>query len=224
MYVVIVGGGRVGRDIAELLLPEGHDVVILDTNDETCNLLTREYDALVIKGDGTDIEYLKEAGVNKADALLAVTGDDKVNLIVCQLAQKLFNVPKVVGRVNDPKNEDVFSTLEIKATVSTTRASALYIKNEITEEKTVLTIAGGQAEIIELDIKKHSPVANTKIKNAGFPKGVHVLSILRGDKTIFPDENSILRPRDTVTILARTNAVAEVKEIINGKKRFKFGI
>ena len=125
MYVVIVGGGRVGRDIAELLLPEGHDVVILDTDEETCNLLTREYDALVIKGDGTDIEYLKEAGVNKADALLAVTGDDKVNLIVCQLAQKLFNVPKVVGRINDPKNEAVFSTLDIKNTVSTTRASAL---------------------------------------------------------------------------------------------------
>ncbi len=224
MYVVIVGGGRVGRDIAELLLPEGHDVVILDTDEETCTKLTREFDALVIKGDGTDIEYLKEAGVNKADALLAVTGDDKVNLIVCQLAQKLFNVQKVVGRVNQPKNEAVFATLGVKLTVSTTRASALYIKNEITEERTVMTIAGGEAEIIELEIKRQSPVANTKIKNASFPKGVHVLSILRGEKSIFPDDSTILRPKDIVTILAKRSAVSEVKELINGKKRFKFGI
>ena len=224
MYVVIVGGGRVGRDIAELLLPEGHDVVILDKNEEVCNHLTREYDALVIKGDGTDIEYLKEAGVNKADALLAVTGDDKVNLIVCQLAQKLFKVPKVVGRVNEPKNESVFASLGINQTVSTTRASALYIKNQITEERTVLTIAGGKAEILELEVKKHSPVANTKIKTAGFPKGVHVISILREDKSIFPTEETVIRPGDILTILSRIGTVAEVKQLINGKKRFRFGI
>jgi len=224
MYVVIVGGGRVGRDIAELLLPEGHDVVILDRDEDVCNHLTREYDALIIKGDGTDIEYLKEAGVNKADALLAVTGDDKVNLIVCQLAQKLFKVPKVVGRVNEPKNESVFLSLGIRLTVSTTRASALYLKNEITEERTVLTIAGGKAEILELEVKKHSPVANTKMKNAGFSKGVHVLSILRADKAIFPDDETIIRPGDILTILSRLGTVGEVKQLINGKKRFRFGI
>ncbi len=220
MYVVIIGGGRVGKDLARLLLPEGHDVVLMEKNEELAESLSKQFDALVIEGDGTDLEYLKDAGVNKADVVVSVTGDDKSNLISCQLAQNIFQVPMVIGRVNDPKNEGVFSNLGVENTVSTTRASAMQIKNSIGDTKTLLTVGGKEAQLLEIKVKDNAPIAHKKIKNAGLPKGVIIADIMRGDRSIIPDGETQLKPDDLVTILARTNTVKQVKKQFEEKKRF----
>ncbi len=220
MYVVIIGGGRVGKDLAKLLLPEGHDVVLMEKDDRLAERLSKEFDALIIEGDGTDLDYLKDAGLNKADVLVAVTGDDKSNLIACQLAKKIFKVPKVIGRVNQPKNEGVFSSLGIENTVSTTRASAMQIKNNIGNARTILTVGEQDAELLEFKVTREAPIANKKIKHAGLPKGVIIVDIMRGENSVIPDGETQIKPDDIVTVLARTNKVKQVKKEFQKKKRF----
>ncbi|MFO7992456.1 MAG: NAD-binding protein [Thermoplasmata archaeon] len=220
MYVVIIGGGRIGTDLAQLLLPEGHDVVIMEKDEDLADTLAKQFDALIIEGDGTDIEYLKDAGVNKADTLIAVTGDDKVNLISAQLADKIFKVPNIIARVNDPKNEGVFSNLGVENTISTTRASAMQIKNLIGDSKTLLTVGGTEAQLMDMRVKDKTPIAHKKINNAGLPKGTIIVSINRGDKTLIPEGDTIIRPGDYVTLLARLKHVNEVKKMFAERKRF----
>lgn len=220
MYVVIVGGGRVGKDLAKLLLPEGHDVVLMEKNGELAEQLSKEFDALIIEGDGTELDYLKDAGLNRADALVAVTGDDKSNLIMCQLADQIFKVPTVIGRVNNPKNEAVFSQLGIENTVSTTRASSMQIKNTLGETKTLLTIGDKEAQLMEFKVTQESPIAHKKIKNAGLPKGVTIVDIMRGENSVIPDGNTQLKPEDIVTVIARMGTVKQVKKLFEKKKRF----
>lgn len=220
MYVVIVGGGRVGKDLAKLLLPEGHDVVLMEKDPELAERLSKELDALIIEGDGTELEYLKDAGLNRADALVAATGDDKSNLIMCQLADRIFKVSTVIGRVNEPKNEAVFSQLGVENTVSTTRASSMQIKNNLGDTKTLLTVGDRESQLMEFHIKQESPIAHKKIKNAGLPKGVIVVDIMRGEDSVIPDGNTQLKPDDIVTVIARTESVKQVKKMFEKKKRF----
>jgi len=220
MYVVIIGGGRVGTDLVKLLLPEGHDIVLIERNENVAQKLSTQFDALVIQGDGTDLESLKDAGLNKAEALVAVTGDDKVNLISAQLANKIFKVPNVIARVNEPKNEGVFSNLGVKNTVSTTRASSTKIKNTLSDTKTILTIGGKEAQLLEFKVTEKSPIAHRQIKNAGLPKDCIIVSIARGENTHMPDGETTLKPGDLVTVLARTSTVREVKKLFEPKKKF----
>ena len=220
MYVVIIGGGRVGKDLARLLMPEGHDVVLLEKDEELSETLSKQFDALIINGDGTDVEYLKDAGLNKADVLVSVTGDDKTNLIAAQLAEKMFKVPNVIARVNDPKNEGVFANLGVENTVSTTRASSMKIKNMLGDSRVVLTVGGKDAQVMDIKVKEGAPIAHKQIKEAGLPKGSIIVSILRNDNTLIPDGKTVLRPGDIVTILARLNTADHVKKLFDKKKRF----
>lgn len=220
MYIVIIGAGRVGKDLAQLLLPEGHDVVMVDRSEDVCENLTRTFDALIICGDGTDLEYLKDAGMNKADAVALVTGDDKVNLIAAQLCMKLFKVPKIIARVNEPKNEGVFANLGIDDIVSTTRASAMQVKNTLGDSRTILTVGGHEAQLIDFDVADNAPIAHKKIKAAGLPKGGIIVSVMRGDQTLIPDGETIIRPGDIVTILARSHVLGDIKKAFKEKKRF----
>jgi len=220
MYIVIIGAGRVGKDLAQLLLPEGHDVVLVDRSEEVCENLTRTFDALIICGDGTDLEYLKDAGMNKADAAALVTGDDKVNLIAAQLCHKLFKVQQVIARVNEPKNEGVYANLGVDNIVSTTRASAMQIKNNLGDSRTILTVGGHEAQLIDFDVSDKSPIAHKKIKNAGLPKGAIIVSVMREDKTLIPDGETMLKPGDIVTILSRSYVLKEIKKAFQEKKRF----
>lgn len=220
MYVVIVGGGRVGTDLTRLLLPEGHDIVLMESSEDLAEDLAKQFDALIIRGDGTNLDSLKDAGVNKADVFVSVTGDDNANLISCQLAKRLFKVPTVIGRVNDPKNEGVFSSLGIDNTVSTTRASAIQIKNNIGDTKTLLTVGGRETQVIEFTVADGAPVAHQKISSAGLPRGTIVADIMRGDRSLLPDGETVLRPGDIVTVLARLNTVHDVKKMFEPKKRF----
>lgn len=220
MYVVIIGGGRVGRDLARLLLPEGHDVVLMEKDEQLAEDLSKEFDALIIRGDGTDLEYLKDAGLNKADVLVAVTGDDNVNVIASQLAQRIFQVPTVIARVNEPKNEGVFTNLGIENTISTTRASAMQIKNSIGDTRTIMSLGGREAQLMELEVKQESKIAHKRLKDAGLPKGVIVVDLMRGENSKIPDGNTQFKPGDIVTVIARKNTVKQVKKLFEKKKKF----
>jgi trk system potassium uptake protein len=129
MYVVIVGGGRIGRYIAKDMVSKGHDVTVIERRAERCEQLVAETDVLVIEGDAGDVRYLEQAHVDRADVFVATTHEDDDNLVACQLAKIEFGVKRAISRVNTPKNVEIFETLGIEA-VSSTRLISELLENE----------------------------------------------------------------------------------------------
>ena len=117
MYIIVVGGGKVGYYLAKTLVNEGYELLLIEKNPRKVATYRERFGEVVIEGDGAEMTTLEEAGVNRADVVIAVTGDDEDNLVICQTAKKLFNVPRTIARVNNPKNEEIFRRLGIDVTV-----------------------------------------------------------------------------------------------------------
>jgi trk system potassium uptake protein TrkA len=135
LYIVIVGCGRVGSHLANQLSHVGHSVVVIDTNEDTFNDLSPDFSGFRVAGDATQIGVLKEAKLNQADVLFATTHWDNVNLMVAQVARKLFNVPHVLARVFDPRREQVYARLGIETICPTSVAAEMFL----------LAVASGRA-------------------------------------------------------------------------------
>lgn len=120
MFIVIIGGGKIGYYLVQSLVREGHEVTVIEKNRVKAQHISDDFDAVSIAGDGCDPRVLEEAGVGRADVLVAGTGDDEDNLVICQVAKLRFHVPYAIGRVNNPKNEIVFQKLGIDSTINST--------------------------------------------------------------------------------------------------------
>src|SRR5512138_3258014 len=131
MHILIVGGGKVGFYLAKTLRAHGHSLGIVERDRERCAALAEELGVTLTFGDGTDVEILRDAGAEEAAYVAAVTGRDEVNLVICQLAKSRFKSPRTIARVNDPKNQEIFSALGVDATVSTTALAAQMMENAL---------------------------------------------------------------------------------------------
>jgi trk system potassium uptake protein TrkA len=132
MYIIIVGGGKVGYYLARALLNAPHEVLIIERDARTAERIGEELgEGVVLRGSGDEASTLQRAGAKRADVVIAVTGDDEDNLIVCQVAKRRFNVPRTIARVNNPKNEYIFNRLGIDMTVSATNVILSLIEQEI---------------------------------------------------------------------------------------------
>lgn len=128
-YVIIIGCGRLGSYLANRLSHDGHSVVVIDLNDSALEALSAEYSGFRMEGDATEIDLLKQAKIDKADFFIATTGDDNVNLMVAQIAKKLFQVPRVMARVFQPKREKIYLDLGIETVCPTSIAADLFLKS-----------------------------------------------------------------------------------------------
>ncbi len=118
MYIIVVGGGKVGYYLTKQLLADGHEVAVIEKNKQKVEHIAEDLGGIAVHGDGSDSGPMEEAGMNRADIVVAVTGDDEDNLIICQMAKKKFNVKRTIARINNPKNEHIFRVLGIDVTVS----------------------------------------------------------------------------------------------------------
>lgn len=205
-----------GSAIAKHLASEGHEVVIVEKDEERAKALAETMDALVIHGDGSDSEILRDAGIEKADAVLILTKDDNTNLTICQMVKK-FNVKRIAARVNDPSKQDLFIGLEITAAISPIAVAVSYFKNAITQGigRSVISIARGKAEILEISVSNEK-LFGKKIKDIGLPTGATIGMVMRnGDIIVKPDEE-ILRKNDILTVIAKTGVSKEVFKILRG--------
>lgn len=214
MYVILVGGGSTGRALATHLIKEGHEVVIVEKDPERAKGLAENLDALIVQGDGSETEILKDAGVEKADAVAIMTPEDNTNLTICQILKK-FDVPRIVARVNEPSKKDLYIGLEITAAISPTQAIVSYLKNALTQgrSKSLASIAGGNAEVLELKVDKDS-LDGRKIKDLGLPSGSIVGVIFRNGEVIIGDGGTIVRKGDVLTIITKTDVVTDVLTIL----------
>ncbi len=209
MRIMIVGGGSVGGRLAEILVKEKNEVVVIEKEEKIAEALGERLDALVLYGDATDRKILKDGNIEKCDAFFALTADDKTNLMVCEVA-KSFKVPVIVARVNDISNEPIFMELGITAAINTTTAAILAFKKVIDEpEKHLINyVAGGKAVVFERAVQKKSKIVDKKI---GSLKNRFVISgVYRNGEYIKPEPETKIMEGD---ILIICTPLEEVKNI-----------
>ena len=159
MFVLVVGGGKVGYYLTKELIQSGHEVVLMEKDHGRADQIADEIGSIVIPHDGCEGKYLAQAGANRADIVAAVTGDDEDNLVICQMAKHHFDVPRTIARVNNPKNEELFKHLGVDELISPTRMILGSIEQDIPMHE-LLHLAGlgeSDLELIEAHLEAGSP-------------------------------------------------------------------
>jgi trk system potassium uptake protein len=215
VYVVIAGGGKVGRFIAVELIRDGHDVTIIEKVEDRCEQLLRDHDLLVIHGDACDVRYLEQARPERADVFAATTGDDDDNFVACQLALTSFGVPRAIARVNSPRNEEIFERMNIEA-VSTTSLISRLIREEVTVGELIhlYTLRGGKVNLVEIDIPPEEDRAPVPVADLRLPEESVLVCIFRDDDTIIPRGTTKLRPGDQVIALTTPALEDELRSAV----------
>ena len=201
MYIIIVGGGKVGYYLAKTLAQMKYKTTVIETNKDLCmNIVnaTSDLGVTVINGDGTNVNFLKDADIESADVLIAVTGRDQDNLIVCQIVKKEFNTKKTIARVNNPKNIKIFEKLGVDFAISSTATIVDIIEKEvfISDLKSVMTVGNLIVNEIKLKLGFHS--INKQVKDLELPKDCILISIIRDSNVMIPNGSSILMPGDEI--------------------------
>jgi trk system potassium uptake protein TrkA len=219
MYILIVGGGKIGFHLAKRLLEAKHTIALIEKDRATCEFIAKELDILVINGDGCEPRFLEEAGIDRADVVVSVTGDDEDNFIVCQLAKERFGVRRTVARVNDPKNEKSFVELGVDVPVDSTMILARVIEEEVTFSDFVnlLSFKRGRLAIVRVDLPQDSPVIDKKVQDLNLPADSVLISLIRGDKVILPKGDTILKVGDDLIALTTIENEQSLLNLLIGK-------
>ena len=201
MYIIVAGGGKVGANVTRSLLAMGHEVTMIEQRPDRFARLEEEFGPVVLRGDATEISVLERAGIARPPELLfAVTGDDEDNLIICQLAREGYRVPKVIARVNDPRNQEHFDLLDIDQTVCSTLNILGLVEHEVPEHGIVrlLDLRKENLEIVELQVDRDSPAAGKRVAGLHLPEGARVISVMRNGRSELALDSTVLRPGDQV--------------------------
>lgn len=215
MYVIVVGAGKVGYYLAKALIQEGHEVLVLEKDRKTVENLRDELGELIAYGDGCEIRTMSEIGMGRANVVVAVTGDDEDNLVICQMAKRKFGVPRTIARVNDPKNEELFRELGIDQTVSSTRIIFNLLEQQI-ETGQVIPLAAlkkGEIEVVEANVTPGSSVAGLKIGQIDLPPNTLIISVIRDDHAMIPHSDTKLREGDSVIAMIKAEREKELRAV-----------
>jgi trk system potassium uptake protein TrkA len=217
-YIIIAGGGKVGYNLGRALLRKGDEVLILEKRPQRFHALHDELGEAVFFGDACEIRTMVQVGMERADLVVAVTGDDEDNLIICQVAKRWFGVPRAIGRVNNPSNEDIFRQLGIEETISATRLMHQLIEQEVADNEVVLLsmLRRGNLELVEVKLQSNSPALNIPIRNLPFPQGCQLTAIVRENKAQIVTGDSMLHENDTVLALTEPSSLNELREVLLG--------
>jgi trk system potassium uptake protein TrkA len=205
VYIIIVGGGKVGYYLAKELLEAGHELVILEKNAGRAGQIADELGSIVLNRDGCEGKYLAEAGANRASIICAVTGDDDDNLVVCQMAKHHFDVPRTIARVNNPRNEDLFHHLGVDEIISPTRMALASIEQDIPVHELLhlAQLKGGELELVEAQIGESSPALGRKAADIKLPEGSSLFLLLRGSNVEQMRADTVFEAGDKVLAVAK---------------------
>jgi trk system potassium uptake protein TrkA len=214
MYVVIIGCGRVGSELAKLLSSEGHDVVVIDKNPDSLNRLGNTFNGLSFVGNGFDLNLLRQAGIEKADTVCALTNGDNTNLISAQVAKKIFKVHKVIARVYDPRRANIYKALGLDI-LSGTILFAAMIRDKIIESRfSSYLIESKDLGVIEIEVKNN--LVGKAIKDINIPQEFLVVALRRLEGVVIPEPNTVLKSKDILMAVVKVASLKKIKE--------KFGI
>ena len=217
MYAIVAGGGKVGANVARSLLKMGHEVTLVEQRPVQFERLQDEFEHQVLLGDATELHVLERAGIARPpDIVLAVTGDDEDNLIICQLASEGYRVPKVVARVNDPRNQEHFDLLGIAQTVCATANVLGLVEHEVPEHGIVhlLQLRKENLEIVELQIDGDSPAAGKRVGGLRLPDGTRLISVMRSGHSELAEDTTVIRPGDQVLAVLEPGKEDELRRVL----------
>ena len=218
MYFVIAGGGEVGFHLGKALLESGHEIMLIESDRRRAAFIEEQLGSGVLNAPADEGRFQLEAGCPRADAVIAVTGEDPVNLIICQLAKWKCKVPRVIARVNDPKNEIIFKALGIDETISSTRVLMSVIEQELPSSGflPLMPLTGSHLELIEAEVFADGPSAGKTVHALGLPRGTAIGGIVRKGAVLHADDDVRLEVGDRLVILAPTKDEAEVRKALAG--------
>jgi trk/ktr system potassium uptake protein len=218
MYIIVAGGGKVGANFGRVLLNDDrHEVTLIEQRRDRFERLEREFEHQVMLGDATEIFVLERAGIARPpDVVASLTGDDEDNLIISQLAREKYGVPKVIARVNDPRNQAHFDLLGISPTVSATRGLMALIEHEVPEHDLVhlLELRKENLEIVEVLIDESAPAAGKRVESLELPEGSRLISVMRNGRSEIAVGSTELRPGDQVLAILQPGKEDELKRVL----------
>jgi trk system potassium uptake protein TrkA len=218
MYILIAGGGKIGANLARVLLADGkHEVTLIEQRRDRFERLEHEFEHQALLGDATEIYVLERAGIARPpDVVAALTGDDEDNLIICQLSREKYGVDKVIARVNDPRNQAHFDLLGISPTVSATRGLMALIEHEVPEHDLVhlLELRKENLEIVEVQIPQGAPAAGKRVEKLELPEGSRLISVMRNGRSEIAVGATELHPGDQVLAILQPGKEDELRRVL----------
>ena len=210
MFVLVVGGGKVGYYLTRELIQSGHEVVLMEKDRARANQIVEEIGSIVIPHDGCEGKYLAEAGANRAEIVAAVTGDDEDNLVICQMAKHHFDVPRTIARVNNPANEALFKHLGVDELISPTRMILGSIEQDIPVHELLhlAGLGGGELELSEAHLEATSPAIGKSTDELHLPEGCSLVAVVRDGQARALTPETILLAGDKVIAIGRRDCQA----------------
>jgi trk system potassium uptake protein TrkA len=203
VYAIIAGAGKVGRNLARELISKDHEVTLIESSRPRYLAIEEEYEHAVQYGDATELWVLERAGIQRADLVIAVTGDDEDNILVCQVAKEKYLCDRIIARVNNPRNHDTFRLLGIQPAVSATDLILRLIEHEVPRYGLVhlLALEEERLEIIELEVTPEAPTVGLKVADIELPEGSLIISVLRGGSGFVPKPDTVIEAGDEVLLV-----------------------
>ncbi len=217
MKVIIVGGGQVGSYLASLLISNGHEIKLIEHREKTYGKLLKELPAeVLINGNGSDPVILEQAGIARADVVAAVSAADEINLVVSTLAKMEFGVPRVVARVNNPKNAWLYNNgmgVDIGINQADLMAHFVVEEMDLQDMFTLMKLKRGDYSIVQMKVGHSAKAAGQTVKDLSIPKKTVLIAITRNETLIIPKGDSRILAGDDILALTDEASRAELKEI-----------
>jgi trk system potassium uptake protein len=217
MKVIIIGGGQVGAYLASLLLSNGHEIRVIENREKVFNRLEKELpQEMLIFGNGSDPAVLEKAGISSANVVAAVTGADEFNLVVSTLAKMEFGVPRVVARVNNPKNAWLFNSgMGVDVGVNQADLMAHFVVEEmnLNDMFTILKLNRGNYSIVQMQVQQNSKAVNQLLKDLSLPQGTLLMAIVRGESIIIPKGDTRVLSDDDILAFTDDESKEKLEEI-----------
>lgn len=216
MYLIVVGGGKVGYYLTKTLVHEGYEVLLIEKNAKKTDTYSERFGGVVMNGDGAEASTLAAAGAARADVVIAVTGDDEDNLVICQMAKHRFQVHRTIARVNNPKNEELFRRLGIDVTVNPTNLILSIIEQQIPDRHFVhlLALKHAQLAVVEVSVAPDSPFTGRAIEDVRLPPETSIIALLRGNHVIIPTPQTTLSAHDEVIAITRRDSEEQLRHML----------
>lgn len=217
MYVIVIGGGKVGYYLTKTLARENHEVLLLEKDTRRATEIRETLGDLVMLGDGCEVRTQEDAGMERADVVAAVTGDDEDNLVIAQIAKHRFQVPRSVARINNPKNQEVFKALGIDTTVSATEIIYHMIEQQIPSGDLIplALLKNSSIEIVEVELANRSPLVGRTLRQIDLPGDTLVIGVLRAGVPSIPNPDITFAPGDTIIALVSASNEPALQELLH---------
>ncbi|MBN8866923.1 MAG: TrkA family potassium uptake protein [Solirubrobacterales bacterium] len=215
MYVIVAGAGKVGVNLTRELLGQGHEVTLIENRRQRYLGVEQLLEHNVLYGDASELWVLERAGIERADMVIAVTGDDEDNILICQVAKEKYGIDRIIARVNNPSNRAHFDLLGIKPVVSATELILRLLEHEVPHHNLVhlLDLEEEEIEIIEIRLGPKSPVVGKTVGELNTPDNTLVIAIIRDGRGVVPNASTAFEAGDDILAVLDPDREEELKSI-----------